>query len=105
MNLQADLQSLQRAYALVFGRTTDERDTAVAVVLRDLAEVCHAHHSTFDADARVHARLEGRRDVWLRIQELRNIPNEELWGRLRKQVQYQPETAERAERALEEEFL
>lgn len=88
--LKTDLASLQRAYALVFGRASDERDTAVAIVLRDLATEGFAHHSTFDPDPRVHARNEGRRDIWLRIQELRNISTDELWGRLRKQFNYVP---------------
>jgi hypothetical protein len=38
-------------------------------VLLDLAEFCRANESCFHEDARVHARLEGRRDVWRRIQE------------------------------------
>ncbi len=87
--LKTDLGALQRAYALVFGRTSEERDTAVAIVLRDLATEGFAHHSTFDPDPRTHARNEGRRDIWLRIQELRNISTDELWGRLRRQVGYQ----------------
>jgi hypothetical protein len=38
-------------------------------VLLDLQEFCRANETCFDADARIHARLEGRRDVWRRIQE------------------------------------
>lgn len=86
--LKADLQSLQRSYALVFGRNP-ERDTAVALVLRDLATEGYAHHSTFDADPRVHAYREGRRYMWLHIQELLAIPHEEIWGRYRRQLEFQ----------------
>ncbi|MBM4071984.1 MAG: hypothetical protein FJ271_24120 [Planctomycetes bacterium] len=38
-------------------------------VLADLAKFCRAGESTFHPDARVHAVLEGRREVWLRIQK------------------------------------
>lgn len=41
------------------------------VVLQDLARFCRASRSTFDADPRVHALLEGRRECWLRIQQHR----------------------------------
>lgn len=37
-------------------------------VLRDLAPFCRAFDTTFHADPRVHAALEGRREVWLRVQ-------------------------------------
>lgn len=90
--LKADLQTLQRAYAMVFGRE-GERGEAVAIVMRDLALEGHAHHSTFDPDGRIHARREGRRDMWLHIQELLNIPHQELWGRYRKQLEFQQPAA------------
>ncbi len=38
-------------------------------VLIDLAEFCRANETCFHQDPRVHAALEGRREVWLRIQE------------------------------------
>ena len=38
-------------------------------VLADLARFCRANESTFHPDPRVHAVLEGRREVWLRIQK------------------------------------
>lgn len=41
----------------------------VPEVLLDLAEFCRANESCYHEDPRTHARLEGRRDVWLRIQE------------------------------------
>lgn len=49
------------------------------VVLKDLARFCRAHESTFDADPRVHAGLEGRREVWLRIEEYLRLTPEQLW--------------------------
>jgi hypothetical protein len=48
-------------------------------VLKDLARFCRAHESTFDADPRVHAGLEGRREVWLRIEEYLKLSPEQLW--------------------------
>ena len=38
-------------------------------VLADLAQFCRATESTYASDPYLHARLEGRRDVWLRIQQ------------------------------------
>jgi len=50
------------------------------VVLSDLAYFCRAAESTFDPDPRVHALLEGRREVWLRIVQHLNLTNEQLFG-------------------------
>lgn len=93
----------RRAYALVFSRGP-EVTTAVATVLRDLANECFAFHTTFDADPRIHARREGRRDVWLHIQEMLQVPNDEAWARYRQQFEPilvrllgQPSTAEENE--------
>ena len=49
------------------------------VVLRDLARFCRANTSTFHEDARLHAVAEGRREVWLRIQNHLNLSPEDLW--------------------------
>lgn len=48
-------------------------------VLRDLAKFCRAHETTFHSDSRVHAVLEGRREVWLRIMEHLQLSEDELW--------------------------
>lgn len=48
------------------------------LALEDLAKFCRANESTFHPDPRVHAVLEGRREVWLRIQQHINLPPEEL---------------------------
>lgn len=48
-------------------------------VIRDLAKFCRANESTFNPDARAHAVLEGRREVWLRIQHHLRLTDEELW--------------------------
>lgn len=47
-------------------------------VLKDLAKFCRANTTTFHPDPRVHAELEGRREVWLRIQQFIHLTPEEL---------------------------
>lgn len=47
-------------------------------VLKDLAVFCRAHSSTFHADPRMHAVAEGRREVWLRIQNHLQLSDDEL---------------------------
>ena len=49
------------------------------VVLKDLARFCFAHHSTMHVDPRAHAMSEGRREVWLRIQNHLNLTPDQLW--------------------------
>lgn len=48
-------------------------------VLVDLARFCRAHASTAHPDPHVAARLDGRREVWLRIQQHLNLDNDTLW--------------------------
>lgn len=57
----------QRSYQLCF--TTGDAEK----MIEDLKEFCRAETSTFHSDARIHAVLEGRREVWLRIQEFLNL--------------------------------
>lgn len=48
-------------------------------VLADLARFCRASETTFHADPRIHAVLEGRREVWLRIRDHLDMDDETLW--------------------------
>lgn len=48
-------------------------------MLADLARFCRAHTSTADKDPMVAARLDGRREVWLRIQQHTKLSNDTLW--------------------------
>lgn len=48
-------------------------------VLADLAKFCRAHDTTFHPDARLNSVLEGRREVWLRIQQHLNLSSDDLW--------------------------
>lgn len=64
------------AYCRLFSR--QNRD-AVAV-LEDLAAFCRANETTFHGDPRAHALAEGRREVWLRIQQHLQLDDETLWA-------------------------
>lgn len=65
----------KQAYCQLFNR-----DSIFAVrVLSDLARFCRAHETTFHPDPRVHGVLEGRREVWLRIQHQLQLSDEDLW--------------------------
>ena len=69
----AFLANRQAAYRATF-------NAPVAVdVLADLARFCRANKSTFHEDPNVAARLDGRREVFLRITEHLNLTQEQLW--------------------------
>jgi hypothetical protein len=73
------LDGRTRAYKLAFGGVAGD------TVLRDLAKFCRAHETTFHADPRVAAVLEGRREVFLRIQHHLKLTDEQvysLYGRI-----------------------
>lgn len=74
--LMARLHSRKRNFQLAFGTPAGK------AVLRDLARFCRAHETTIHPtqDARTHAMLEGRRQVWLRISEHLTFTPEELAG-------------------------
>ncbi len=76
---------IKRAKEFLFGRrlsylqTFDKNNQAAQAVLKDLAKFCRANQTTFLPDPRAHAMLEGRREVWLRIQQHLNLSPEQLW--------------------------
>jgi hypothetical protein len=47
-------------------------------VLEDLSKFCRANDSTFHMDARLHAALEGRREVYLRIMDQLKLSHDEI---------------------------
>jgi hypothetical protein len=47
-------------------------------VLQDLSAFCRANETCFHPDPRLHAVAEGRREVWLRIQQHLNLTGEQL---------------------------
>ena len=61
------------AYKLAFGSPAGQE------VLADLARFCRANETTFHTDPRLHASLEGRREVWLRIQQHLNMTAHEVY--------------------------
>lgn len=71
---KAFLSRRSRAYVTTFQGPVAEE------VLHDLAKFCRANESTFNPDERVHAVLEGRREVWLRIQQHLKLTDDQLWS-------------------------
>ena len=67
-------QQRQRAYQLIFNSPAGQE------VMRDLAEFCRATETTFHTDPRAHAALEGRREVFLRIQNHLHLSQEQLFA-------------------------
>lgn len=65
----------QKIYQSVF----DKESPTVQELLKDLAEFCHANKTTFHADPRVHAAMEGRREVFLRITAHLDLDSQTLW--------------------------
>ena len=74
---------LDVAKQFLFRRRQSYQDTFRApvakVVLKDLALFCRANASTFHDSDRVQAKLDGRREVWLRIAEYLRLTPDELW--------------------------
>lgn len=67
-----DILVLKRTYRQVFSTPEGKR------VLRDLATLCHAATTTFDTDPREEARREGKRQVWLRLQNMLHVQDADL---------------------------
>ena len=55
------------------------KNQAAKAVLAELAMFCRAHESTAHANTHVAARLDGRREVWLFLQERLRLDDETLW--------------------------
>lgn len=71
----AFLARRKHAYQLTFPRSPAQMQ-----VLADLAKFCRADTTTFHADPRIHAVLEGRREVFLRIANHLNLTPEQLYA-------------------------
>lgn len=69
------LFSRQQAYQHTFNLESKFAEK----VLEDLAQFCRANETAFHPDPRMHAVLEGRREVWLRIQNHIQLGSEDLW--------------------------
>ena len=57
----------------------DPSDMSAQLVLADLARFCRANASTFDPNPQIQARLDGRREVWLRIADHLEMTETELY--------------------------
>lgn len=68
------LVARRRAYLQVF----NPNNVFLAEVMADLARFCRAEESAFHQDPRAHALLEGRREVYLRIQDHLKLSEEEF---------------------------
>lgn len=68
------LRLRQRGYKLAF--SSPEAQT----LLIDLAKFCRANETCFHPDPRLHAVLEGRREVWLRIANHLHLELDELYA-------------------------
>lgn len=75
----ADFRRRLHHVAFAYNRVFDRKSPYAEVVLKDLAKFCRAHQSTFLPDARSHALLEGRREVWLKIQEYLQMTPDEIY--------------------------
>lgn len=76
MNLESAKQFLfgrRHQYRMCFNSPPGEN------VLRDLAVFCRAGQSTFHDNERVQSKLDGRREVWLRIAHHLNLNEAQLW--------------------------
>lgn len=69
------LENRQHAYRQTF---LFEKNVYAQQVLEDLARFCRANETNFHPDGRVHAVLEGRREVYLRIKNHLDLDAESL---------------------------
>lgn len=69
-----------RGRALAYKRVFAPESQDAQAVLKDLMTFCRAHRSTFHADARVSANLDGRREVFLRIVQHTKLTTDQLWA-------------------------
>lgn len=65
--------SRKQAYQSIFNGPKGE------IVLSDLARFCRACESTAHNDPHMSARLDGRREVFLRIQQHTQLSQDDLW--------------------------
>jgi hypothetical protein len=75
--------SVEKAKRFLFARRYSYRQIFSGppgeAVLRDLAVFCRAGESTFHDNERVQSKLDGRREVFLRISAHLNLTEAQLW--------------------------
>lgn len=72
-------------------------------VLADLMRFCRAHDSTFHPDPRLAANLDGRREVWLRIQQHLRLSPEELYRIALRDAEQAEARAQRYQREVDDD--
>lgn len=79
----SDLYQKARAFLngriFAYNQVFSKDNVHTEIVLADLARFCRAHISTAAPDPYVAARLDGRREVWLRVQNHLHLSPETLW--------------------------
>jgi hypothetical protein len=73
------LQNVKHCYVKFFKGPLVAESPMGEVVLKDLAKFCRAHETTFHTDPHIAALMEGRREVWLRIQQYLQLTDKQLW--------------------------
>lgn len=73
--VKSQLIGRQQAYQQVF----NPENIFTKDVMKDLARFCRGYKSTFHADPRLHAMLEGRREVFLRILYHTQLDPDQFW--------------------------
>ncbi len=81
--IQAPVSHIKNLFlgrTVAYNRVFDMKSPYTQQVLIDLCKFCRMHDTTFHTDPRVHALLEGRREVILRIMEALNLSIEEIYA-------------------------
>lgn len=84
MNVIDKVKEIIASRSLAYKQSFGTEGVAPKIVLKDLAKFCRANETTYNPDPRIHAVLEGRREVWLRIQNYLKLTPDELWDIYRK---------------------
>lgn len=73
------IQLLFKERKVAYCQTFTKDSRAARLVLEDLAKFCRSSETTYTTDPRLSNVLEGRREVWLRIQNYLNLTTEEIY--------------------------
>lgn len=86
MTFKEKLATYLRGRKIAYGIVFDAESRAAQSVLRDLGRFCRANKPCFHEDPRVHALLEGRREVFLRILDHANLDHDEFMEKYGKEL-------------------
>lgn len=93
---KSELRQFYHERAIAYGRTFDDKSPYVVTILEDLAKFCCVHQTTYSKDigAREMFILEGRRQVWLRLQEFMKLNADQLLEKYARPVNVDPQPKE-----------